>query len=73
MVKRKVRGRDIIVLGRVYRIDEGHRDVNDETVFVDDDGVCRTDAPKWGIYTSSSVRVYWPGRYDYFTTAHIAE
>jgi hypothetical protein len=74
LVKRKVKNSRIIVLGRVYLFPEHTRkEIEGKEVFVDDDGVVRTDKLEWGVRTTSRVCVKYPGRYDYFTYATLDE
>ena len=75
MVQRKVKmDGSVTVLGRRYLIPDYCRQrVIGKYVFVDDEGVCKEDSPKWGIGTASTVRVFHPGRWDYLTTASLEE
>ncbi len=73
-VTRTVKNSRVVVLGRVYLFPEHTRqEIEGKQVFVDDDGVCRADIPKWGIRTNQRVCVKYPGRYDWFTYAILDE
>jgi len=74
LLKRKVKNSRVVVLGRVYLMPEYKRaEIEGQDVFVDDDGVCKSDLPKWGVRTAGRVCVKYPGRYDFFTYASLDE
>lgn len=70
MVTRKVKNGAVVILGRRYYVPEfQRRDLEGTSLRVDDDGVVRSDLPKWGVHTASSVRAFV--RYTYVATLHL--
>jgi hypothetical protein len=70
MVKRTVKHGCVVVLGRTYYVPAFQRQkLEGMTLKVDDEGVVRSDRPKWGVFTASSIRAF--DGYRYVATLHL--
>lgn len=67
-------GKYLVVQGRHYTLpDSTAEELAGQWIWVDDDGVFKTDKPELGLRTATSLRVFYPTRYQFFATAKLDE